>query len=447
MTTRGKRTCHCSLLITVLLVGLYRLGLGIPLSGVNRASLASMFTGNEGTVGIFSLRYSPFLTGFIVVEIYSLILPVGRRMRHGGGEGRAKLNRIAMRTSLGLCVIQAFAIALAMEKLGAQDRLPPVPNPGWLFRLSTCVTLTAGAALIFCFAQLISRRGIANGFCILIAADTLTSILRQLELTPDAFQKVGAAHWIGYFSTLAVVVLIAIVYSQRTATTAATVAESHSSVNFDLPVFPQGVLPIRWAIWVVLQLSLIRALPGPGSNIQLPGFWPLLLVTTVLIVAFSAVGVALFSSRKRIMHNLPSGVRLDDDLERLLRCQAIKATAVLIGGSAILLTMERMIEHIPMTDYASLILLSAIALDVIEQWKFSWKHGRNVELIELDNPHLASYVKNLLESRGVDAVVQTYRFRRLLFFFGPLTKMRILVPAEDIKQAQELVDWKNIQTV
>jgi hypothetical protein len=162
-------------------------------------------------------------------------------------------------------------------------------------------------------------------------------------------------------------------------------------------------------------------------------------------VVFSAIGVAMFSSRKRIAQNLPPGVRLDDDPDRLLRNQAIKGTAVLAGGSAVLLTMECLFGSVPMPDYVNLIFLFAIALDVIKQWRFSWKHGRSVALIELDNPHLASYIKNLLESSGVNTVVQTYCYRRLLFFFGPLTKMRILVASENVEQARKLIDWKNIR--
>jgi hypothetical protein len=86
-------------------------------------------------------------------------------------------------------------------------------------------------------------------------------------------------------------------------------------------------------------------------------------------------------------------------------------------------------------------------LDVIDQWKFPWKHGRGIELIQLDNPHLASYLKNLFQSKGIDTLVQTYRYRRLLFFFGPLFKMGILVAPEDSGRAMELIDWNCIQII
>jgi hypothetical protein len=86
-------------------------------------------------------------------------------------------------------------------------------------------------------------------------------------------------------------------------------------------------------------------------------------------------------------------------------------------------------------------------LDAIEQLKFFWKHGNSVELIELDNPHLASYLKGLFESRGVDITIQTYHYRRLLFFFGPLTKMRVLIDSEDAGSARELLNLKSIRII
>ena len=252
--------------------------------------------------------------------------------------------------------------------------------------------------------------------------------------------------WIECFGAI-VVVRFLIAYYRRTATAKALTAEPDRTVNFELPAFPQGILPLIWALVIFSLPAFIRNVMNPGLSGQVVSFWIFLLGTTVLIVAFSAIGLVLFSSKKRLAHNLPSGVQLNDDVERRLRNQVIESTAVLAGGSAILLIMEHLFKHVLIINYVNLIILFAIALDAIEQLKFMWKHGRSVELIELDNPHLASYLKSLFESRGVDAVVQTYHFRRLLFFFAPLTKMRMLIASEDVELARKLLDLKSIQII
>jgi hypothetical protein len=116
----------------------------------------------------------------------------------------------------------------------------------------------------------------------------------------------------------------------------------------------------------------------------------LLIGTTVLIWVFSVLGVELFSSRERIVCNLPSGVRPEGNIGRLVRNQAIRSAVVLTAISGILIILNRQFERILSPDCASLIFLVVIALDVIEQWRFSLKRGRSAVLIELDNSHLAS---------------------------------------------------------
>ena len=436
MTTSGERTFFYSFLATAFLVGLYWLGQQISLPGINEVVTAAGFKST-----IFMLGYRPFVICFIFVEILSLLLPIGRRIRRRASEGRKKLNKASIAASLVLCAIQALAVAIAMEKTNWL-----VPNPGWRFRLLIFASLMGGAILAFCIANLISRWGIANGFCVLIAADILSPIIRQLWVSPGDLQNAKPIGWNECFVAI-VVVLLLIAYYRRTATAKALTAEPDRTVNFDLPAFPQGILPLIWALGIFSLPASIRNVMNPGLGGQVVSFWIFLSGTTVLIVAFSAIGLVLFSSKKRLAYNLPSGIQLDDDIERPLRNQVIKGTAVLAGGSAILLLMEHLFAHVLIINFANLIFLSAVALDTIEQMRFFSKHSRSVELIELDNPHLASYLKSLFESRGVDVVFQTYHYRRLYFFFGSLAKMRMLIASEDVELARKLLDLKSIQII
>jgi preprotein translocase subunit SecY len=443
MTTSGERTCFYSFLTTAFLVGLYLLGQQISLPGINEVVVV-------GPVGpaaaifkttIFMLGYRPFVVCFIVVELLSLVLPVGRRIRRRSSEGRKKLNKTSIAASLMLCAIQALAVAIAMERTTWL-----VPNPGWRFRLLIFATLVGGAILVFCIANLISRWGVANGFCVLIAADILCPTIRHLVISPGDLWNGQPIVWFECLVAIVVVRLL-IAYYRKTATANALTAEPDRTLNFDLPAFPQGILPLIWAFGLFSLPASIRNVMNPGLGAQAISFWVFLLGTTVLIVVFSAIGLALFSSKKRLAYNLPSGVQLNDDIEQRLRNQVIKSTAVLAGGSAIMLIMEHLLGHVFIIGFANLIFLSAVTLDAIEQMRFFWKHSRSVELIELDNPHLASYLKSLFESSGVNVVFQTYHCRRLYFFFGSLAKMRMLIASEDAELARKLVDLKSIQII
>jgi preprotein translocase subunit SecY len=336
MTAPGKRKCLFSFMTTAILVGLYWLGHHISLPGIHRAVLSSI---SESKAGIFTLGYRPFVIGFTFVELFSFVLPAWRLMRIKASEGRRKLNIASIVAGLVVCAFQGLMVAIVLER----TTLLLVPNPGWHFRLMVCATLLGGTILVFFIAMLISWGGIANGFCILIAADILTPIFRQLGISSGDFQKLKPISWSECFVAI-VLVTVLIAYYRKTATAKASIAESGFPVNFQLPSFPQGIPPLIWAIGILSLPSLIRNVTSPGPSDHLVGFWTSLLGTTVLIVIFSAIGVALFSSKKRLMHNLPAGVRLNGDIERLLRNQVIKGTVVLGGSSAILLGLERLLD-------------------------------------------------------------------------------------------------------
>jgi preprotein translocase subunit SecY len=447
MTTRGEKSCYASLLITLLLAGIFWLGTYISLPFVNSSFFLAAGEFDEGgtRTSVFMLGIAPFAAGFVIVEILSLIIPAGRRIRREGLGGRTKINRCATVLSILLCFTQSFWIALALERIGVPNGAWLVPNPGWTFRLLTCATLTAGAVLIFCIALLISRWGIGNGFCILIAVGILVSGIRQAASGLDSLRRAGTLQLIEYFIPAALALIILFIYFKRMPVPAVGMVKDKGRVNLDLPVFPQGVFPILAAYYILSLYPLIPGFSGSGSAGQPPGFWMLLIGTTVLIWVFSALGVELFSSRERIVYNLPSGVSPEGNTGRLVRNQAIRSAVVLTAISGILVIMNRQFERIFLPDCANLIILAVIALDVIEQWRFSSRHGRSAVLIELDNSHLASYLGNLLESNGVDAVVQAYQYRRLQFFLAPLIKMRILVAPEDCERARELIARESIR--
>lgn len=433
MNAGGQKTCIHSLLITVILVIVYCLGRAIEMPFVDSPILGRK-------VSILLLGIAPFISGFFIVEIISFLVPSGRRLRSGGIEGRGKLNRIALQASLFICVFQSLAVAFSLERAGATEGPGTWPGYGWIFRILVCVTLTAGAGLVYWLAQLISRRGIANGFCVLIAVDILVPLLRSFGLGED----LGLAYRSEYFPLAAVALVALFIYFKRTVRFELHRKESAESATLDLPTFPQGIIPLTSIGGLVGLAGAIQAMRSSRFIETLLSSRFLPMVSIVWIVVCSIVGVWMFSSSKRIANNLPFKVELDDRFRRLLRNQSIWGVAILVACLAFPAIVDWRLTQTFMFNYANMIALVAIAMDVFEQWRFSWEKGESAALIELDNPHLASYIKGTLQRNGIDAVVQTYHYRRLLFFFGPLMKMRVLVAAEDYEKAREQMDWNSI---
>src|SRR5262249_8550008 len=126
-------------------------------------------------VGFLSLGINPLLTGFVLAELFSLTTSPGRRWRQGGIAGRARINRMALITSLLLAAVQAAGIARSLEVMTNPGDLPVVSHPGALFTLITILTLTAAPAWIFALAQFLSTYGVGNGFVLLFLIGILRS--------------------------------------------------------------------------------------------------------------------------------------------------------------------------------------------------------------------------------------------------------------------------------
>src|SRR5436305_1553040 len=141
--------------LTLFLLALYVFGQRLPLPGIDVEAMLSLQTGRN-LWSVLSLGLTPLITGFILVELFSLLIPPGRRLRRLGVAGRARLNRAALITSLLVAGVQAAGISIWMERMSSPYGAPIVGAPGLGFLLLTIVTLTAATAALFALCQLIS---------------------------------------------------------------------------------------------------------------------------------------------------------------------------------------------------------------------------------------------------------------------------------------------------
>src|SRR5258706_10832032 len=154
------------LAITVVLLALYHFGHRLPLPFLDAQAVAMLGAGSSTSV--LGLGYTPLLTGFLLVELFSVMTSPGRRLRQGGTAGRATLNRAALGVSLLIAAVQAFSIGRYLEVLtlpSGGSLLTTEPGSGFL--LITIGTLTAMTAAVFVLAKAVSDFGIGNGFVLL----------------------------------------------------------------------------------------------------------------------------------------------------------------------------------------------------------------------------------------------------------------------------------------
>ncbi len=410
------------LFLTLLLLSLYVFGRRIPLPGIDEEALLSMQIGRNLS-NVLGLDLNPLLTGFILVELFSLLAPPGRRLRGLGAAGRARLNRAALITSLLLAGAQAAGIALWMERASSPYGAPIVGAPGFGFTLITILTLTAATAALFVLCQLISAYGVGNGFALLILLQIGMAILSAAEKGVAAFDP---SSFQGLVLLLILGLAVLVVRFFRTAEDAW------------LPAFPQGILPAQLALYLsalVWPLIAARAVVPMATPLAQP------LLALISIPLLSWVTFHLFSSRPRLQANLSDPDELLDELAAALRRRAVAATVLLTLGTAAFLAWR---DYRPNAlafslRFVDLVAVVAIGLDLWDQFRFQRRHGETALLVQLDNVHFSYRLEERLQEEGIAALARGHQFRSLFFFFGALYKIDMLVPAEQIDRARTVL--------
>lgn len=412
------------LVVTILLLSLFVLGHLVPLPRIDEAAIAGSPLANVWFARMNPLVFglTPLVSGFILVELFSLVTSPGRRLRKSGA-GRARLNRSALATSLLLAAFQAVGTAIQLERLSAiYAGMPLERAPGLTFRLLTIATLTAATAAVFVIGQLLSTYGIGNGFALLMLAqmgwNAAADWATHRALGSGNFQVPQE----GLVLTAGLVILV-FLYIRRADTEW-------------LPAFPQSALPVHWTHYLLVLLPFwLQRLNVSAETSVIPSF----VAALILILLLSWLGFHLFSSRARLAANLSETDEVLDDIAASLRRQTFFATAVLTAGTAAELVWRRYWPSSVILSFGYIFLTAAIALDLWDQFRFLRQKGPTALLVQLDNVHLSYRLEERLQEEGIDALARGHVFRSLYFFFGSLFKIDVLVPRQQLPRARQVL--------
>jgi len=210
------------IIITILLLTVYRIGCYVPSPGIDGKALARFFEhipntllgladlfsgGALSNATIFALGIMPYISVSIILELLTSIIPYFDNLRRSGVEGRRKLTQITRYGTVGLCIFQGLAISMWLENPAHFGDIVIVPNPGWLFRFTTVVTLTTGTIFLMWLGEQMTEKGVGNGISLIITA----SILSRMPVAFHRVVQLVAAREISFFAVLIMLILIFIV--------------------------------------------------------------------------------------------------------------------------------------------------------------------------------------------------------------------------------------------
>jgi len=216
------------IIITAMLVAVYRMGCYIPTPGIDGSALAEFFNRMAKTQGgalfgiinmfsggamqrltIFALGIMPYISSSIILQLLTAVVPALEKLAKEGKAGYEKINQYTRYGTVGLAIIQSFFIAMWLENPARFEGLKIVMNPGWGFRILTVLTLTTGTIFIMWLGEQIQERGIGNGISLVITAGIISNIwpaMNQLFILISPFSP--ARRQIQPFTLLIMAILL-----------------------------------------------------------------------------------------------------------------------------------------------------------------------------------------------------------------------------------------------
>jgi hypothetical protein len=393
---------------------------------------------SSGLASWIPLGILPFVTGFLLIELASLIVPYGRRLRRAGVEGRRRIDRAALAAAFVVTWVQAAGAALFLVKTTPPWGAPITTSPAWLLT----VTIATGTFAAVGLAALISRFGLGNGLVVLFVGSMFfwavhdSAVFLVLDPSTDPENRFVDSVLTGLFLGL-------VVFLYRRARTVEVMPPEGEPLRLQVPALPQGAAPLSWVYSLLGGLALLpeladRAWLDPNSPSALPGI-------TVGVVALSVLAAWMFSAHRRAATNLEGIAEVPKEgWERVWKAQLAISTMVLLGGHVLPGYL-----HLAGAEAIWLLVGANTALFLVATSLDLWHEARLVQaapggavtqVVTLDNVHLAEYFRALCAREGIPHAVRAFHFRRLFYFFGPLFKMTLLVPEEEAERTAELVE-------
>ena len=186
------------LIFTALALAVYRIGVAVPTPGIDGQALASFFDAASGTLfgqfnlfsggaferlSVFALGIMPYISVAIILDLLKVASPYLDELYKEGEAGRRKITNYTRYGTVGLSIIQGFMLATGFEKMMAPGGAPIVLEPGWYFRITTVITLSAGAVFVMWIGEQITERGIGNGISLVIMAGIVARLPSALSTT------------------------------------------------------------------------------------------------------------------------------------------------------------------------------------------------------------------------------------------------------------------------
>jgi len=258
------------LLITALILIIYRLAAHIPAAGIDRTTLSALFAGSPllslldvfsgGTLANFSilaLGLNPYINASIIFQLLGYVVPSLGELQKEGEYGQEKINQYTRLLTVPLSALQSFGMYALLKGQNVIPNLDPTAL------LSLVITMTAGTVFAVWLGELITEYGFKNGVSILIFVGIVARLPITIGQSASIFQSQDILKIIIFFAVLILIIGLVVFVSEATRNVPIHYAkrrtESGLAASSYLPIRlnQAGVIPIIFAVSLVLIPSML----------------------------------------------------------------------------------------------------------------------------------------------------------------------------------------------
>jgi preprotein translocase subunit SecY len=274
-----SRDLRKKVVITLIILIIFRLLAHIPATGIDRSSLKALFSGSPllslldvfsgGTLANFSilaLGLAPYINASIMMQLLTYVVPKLEEMSKEGEYGQERINQYTRFISVPLSLFQAFGMYSLLKGQHVIPGLDPVSV------VSLILTMTVGAMIAVWLGELITEYGVGNGVSFLIFAGIVSRLPVTIGQSLSIVQATDILK-IVIFLVLAILIVGIIVFmNEATRQIPITYAKRGSKMSVGSSYLPlrlnqAGVIPIIFAVSLVLLPSLLgQFLSGVGNS-------------------------------------------------------------------------------------------------------------------------------------------------------------------------------------
>lgn len=271
------------LLLTLLMLVVFRFIAHIPLPGVNSESLRNLFSSSAmlGMIDMFSggalrnfsvaaMGVYPYITSTIIIQLLTPVIPRLQSMSQEGEAGRNKINRLSHWMTIPIAALSGYGQIILLRSQGAfSDPITGITPPIDALAMTTMViSLIAGTMFLVWLGELITEYGIGNGVSIIIFAGIVTGYPQMIGNLGIAFrqQTIGVIVFaLIILATIGLIVLfteahrrIPVQYA-RTSFRGGRMYRQSGGTHIPLRVNMSGMIPLIFSMSLVVFPGMIAS--------------------------------------------------------------------------------------------------------------------------------------------------------------------------------------------